>query len=707
VRAFVAAVLALVLGLSIPYAASPANAASTGQMDIDCDTNAELLASLQALSPSRIRKFGDGASAVWVIGDLTPGNDDLQSDDDILFKSIASTGACVVSKGTALDLGAGLNSVNLLRGDYGMYPVAGSGSFTLTSAGADPVAVTIYVDACSLAGSGISQDPWRVASKTDFREIANTIDPQSCVSSGHYLQTADIVLDDFALDQVPAGFSGVYDGDHYGVVLARNTSVPTKGWGNDLASGGPVGLFVSIIGGTVRKLRLSGEIVSAQETVGGLAQHTGGDAVISEVSSEVTITSVNSATVGGIVGEFVAGDSRVQYSRYVGTMESTTATSGCVILGGIVGERESEVDLEALPPVTAGARLVEIRDSYSRASFTVNSQSLSCPGLWVGGLVGYLDTPIEGGSAMFVRNYSASSVNDGCVASCATPAELHFGSLAGRDELAWNTVWVSNFYQQGGGFTKPYGGAAVSAAYIGSRPVAVSLSAALLKYIATYQSKEAGSTQLPSGSSDLVEAASNRSSVQEQDYRWAIEPIIVQTFVPSSYAASPSVGELGTLTEQRNYLNRNRYPSATPMATATYLTKRLAGTTDLTLVSAHRGRDAATTSDYPLLGRVWDICDDYPTLVWEEEDSCTGGGGGNNSAGNNGDDSNPGGLSDAEYAEFLRSGLTLADFLARRLAATGPSDAALGLVGLSAALLGLVGAALVLIARRQVSRKPR
>jgi hypothetical protein len=41
------------------------------------------------------------------------------------------------------------------------------------------------------------------------------------------------------------------------------------------------------------------------------------------------------------------------------------------------------------------------------------------------------------------------------------------------------------------------------------------------------------------------------------------------------------------------------------------------------------------------------------------------------------------------------------------LAATGPSDTALGLGGLSAVLMGLVGAALLLIARRQVSRKPR
>jgi hypothetical protein len=234
----------------------------------------------------------------------------------------------------------------------------------------------------------------------------------------------------------------------------------------------------------------------------------------------------------------------------------------------------------------------------------------------------------------------------------------------------------------------------------------VSLSAALLKSIATYQSKEAGSTQLPSGLSDLSGIASTPTALAEQDYRWAIEPIIVQTFVPSSYDRTDPVDSVGSADEQLNFWNRNLYPN-TPMATATYLTKRLAGTTDLTLVSAHGGRDAATTTDYPVVGRVWDVCDDYPTLVWEEEDSCTGGGGGNNSAGNNGDDSNPGGLSDAEYAEFLRSGLTLADFLARRLAATGPSDAALGLGGLSAVLLGLVGAALVLIARRQVSRKPK
>ncbi len=252
-------------------------------------------------------------------------------------------------------------------------------------------------------------------------------------------------------------------------------------------------------------------------------------------------------------------------------------------------------------------------------------------------------------------------------------------------------MWVSNFYQQGGGFTKTYGGAAV-ADYDGLNPSAVSLSQAEMKKISSYQSDKA-----------------QQSLGGDSDYRWAIEPIIVQTFVPSSYAASPSVGVLGTSTEQRNYLNRNLYPSATPMAEATYLTKRLAGTTNLNLASAHRGRDAATTTDYPRLGRVWDICNDYPTLVWEEENSCSGGGGGDDFRGDDDDDDNenPGGLSDAEYAEFLKSGLTLEEFLSRRLAATGSSATALGFGGLSALLLGVVGAGLMVFARRQELRRSR
>lgn len=215
-------------------------------------------------------------------------------------------------------------------------------------------------------------------------------------------------------------------------------------------------------------------------------------------------------------------------------------------------------------------------------------------------------------------------------------------------------------------------------------PEAPGLSASVLRTLSTYQSRESSTTSgQPSGDSDLSDLAST-GTLAGQDYRWAIEGGNVQTFVPSGYG-TPS-----------NFLTRTRFSD-----TSISLSYRTKGAGDL---NVHGGSDARTVTGYPPLGRVWEICansnNGYPFLVWEELDcSASGGGGGDSSGGN------PGGLSDAEYAEFLRSGLSLADFLARRLAATGPSDAALGLGGLSAVLFGLVGAALVLIARRQVLRK--
>jgi len=261
---------------------------------------------------------------------------------------------------------------------------------------------------------------------------------------------------------------------------------------------------------------------------------------------------------------------------------------------------------------------------------------------------------------------------------------------------------VSNFYKAQAWSNTGDGGAILALSnnnYDGSgNPESVPLADSLLKSMTTYQSAEASAGgDVPSGLADLSATS---------DYRWAIEQINVQTFVPSTYAASPSGVNLGSASEQSDYANRNLYPAAVPMATASYLRKRLAGTTDLTDVTLSRGSDAATADDYPLLGRVWDICDDYPTLVWEEQTSCTGSSGGSSgssdsssssSSSSSSASSNPGGLSDADYAAFLASGLTLEQFLAARLAATGP-DGALLVGGGSLALLFLAAGAIILVA---------
>jgi hypothetical protein len=168
----------------------------------------------------------------------------------------------------------------------------------------------------------------------------------------------------------------------------------------------------------------------------------------------------------------------------------------------------------------------------------------------------------------------------------------------------------------------------------------------------------------------------------EQDYRWAIEAGSVGTFVPSSYV------------DESDFLTRALFTDTT--VEKEY---RVRGAGDLFV---HGGADSETVTGYPSLGRVWEICanenNGFPVLVWEER-TCSGGG--------TASGGNPGGLSDAEYAEFLRSGLTLEQFLARRLAATGAPAEALGQGLVVAALLAAAGLGLILGRRRLKSVNAR
>jgi hypothetical protein len=180
---------------------------------------------------------------------------------------------------------------------------------------------------------------------------------------------------------------------------------------------------------------------------------------------------------------------------------------------------------------------------------------------------------------------------------------------------------------------------------------------------------------LPSAESDLLVANSALGDLSEQDYRWAIEAGSVGTFVPSSYS------------NESEFSSRELFTDTT--VPQSY---RVRGAGDLLV---HGGADSEIVTGYPSLGRVWEICTNenngFPVLVWEER-TCSGGG---SAAGGN-----PGGLSDAEYAEFLRSGLTLEQFLARRLAATGAPAEALGQGLIVAALLAAAGLGLILGRRR-------
>lgn len=657
--------VALVLGL-LPFGAASAQAADLGVVSIDCDA-------------------ADIAGATIV---ATGG-----VGDTFVIDNTGTTDNCVITA-TALLTGeeadhdsAGAGVVTPGGGNSGSITVVASGTFTISSSGTGTPARSFVIDACSLEGSGVAANPWRVGTQADFQKIGNTTSPESCTLSGHYLQTGNLTLNDWSNDRVVGDFSGVYDGDHYSIMLGASNG--SSDWDYETrSSGGPTGLFEHLEGGTIKKVSLSGTIVTvSSEPVGALAKAASLGAVISEVSSGVTIVSKDpDPVVGGIVGEFILGNVRIQYSRSNATIQwGPIDPAASTYLGGLVGYANPQ----------SSAHFFEIRDSYSRAEFSLDT-TLADQRVGVGGLVGGINdqqgspTPLV--PFYFVRNYSVATIDDSCTIGGGVLCDrVEAGALVETYRSA--TVYVSNFFRVGGGFTTAVDGGTQPAAYDGSgNPVAAPLSVALLKSISTYQSAEDGSSEVPDGASGLA---------ADSDFRWAIEPINVQTFVPSSYAASPAVGSLGTASEQSDYTNRGRYPDADPMATASYLRERLAGTTDLTDVTLSRGSDAATTDNYPRLGRVWDICDDYPTLVWEEQTSCTGSGGGSSGSSSSSASTNPGGLSDAEYAEYLASGLTLEQFLAARLAATGVPSSALSLgFGAMLALLGL-GVALVWVTRRE------
>lgn len=611
----------------------------------------------------------------------------------VLATSVA-TAANTAEQGVADDVtGTAPNLVIEAQGVVTLTIVA-SGTFSIQSSGAGDDPQTFVIDSCSLSGAGVESDPWRVGSQADFQLIGDSTGTNSCTLGGHYLQTENLdssgsgILDSYLDDRVAGVFTGTYDGDHYNISLG-GTGI--NGWNYDGGAGfsGRTGLFAQVSGGTIKRVRIGGNIRSGSADAAGLVVLLQNGGVVSEVSSSVVIRSDNeSPKIGGIVAKTGAGAARVQYSRSSANIFWDPGTpSGVTALGGIIG---------TLPDLTSGVE--EVRDSYYRGSITIDSTDVTSSGdnVYIGGIVGQED---DGNPGLYVRTYSVGSATDSCenpsgsdVCADSSSGNLRAGALTGNNQ---GGTYVANFFLASGLFQAATGSGTAVASYTAANPIAVPVSSGVMESIATFQSKESGTTSgAPSGSSDLA---------AESDFRWAIEEISASTFVPSNYDQDGDTG--GTAVEISNYQLRTSY-SDTDL-TKEYRTKR-AG---IDLTTAHGGTDPAEVTGYPALGRVWDICDEYPTLVWEERNSCSGSGGGSSSSPSTSpstaDLANAAGLTEAEYAEFLASGLTLEQFKAARLAATGPDGALLvGSGSLALLFLGVGATILVALGReRRLQRR--
>jgi hypothetical protein len=690
-----------------------AAAATPGGFTVDCTDATTLTDSTpildSSLQPLVNRVVSGDQNDTFVITNSGSGTCTVTIvDATVLTGPSATTNGSTVTLGVA---GSGSESATFII-------QTASGGYTITSTGGSAVVFGIDTDDCSLAGAGIESAPFLVGEAADFQLIGEG----SCGLAAHYLQTDDLDsggsgnLVNYALDHVNGTFTGTYDGDHYRIGLAGTWVAGTRSTGASF--GNIVALFPTVVDGTIKRVRIGGNIHSSSTTVvgglvGSFSATSAGSAVISEVRSSVAIfASGDGVVVGGMVGKM--GDTAtkehglIQYSAVTGPIEwvtpnATDKTSGAT-LGGMIGSVE-------------GTGTQEIRDSYSQVAITFTSASLNVSGannprIYAGGLVGAEDTG-TGVNVNLVRSYSVSPITDECVGGACVTLDSsiptrYSGGLVGRVRDATYTDWVSNFYESGGlASSNAVGvqtGIGQPSKYDGSgNPVAVPLSASRMKQIATYttfEGNDGSPTDLPGGSAMPADATT--------DYRWAIEEISAYTFVPSSYDVSGSGADEGSESEISDFENRVVYASNSgPSGTRFYRTLR-GGDLSANNVEGRADIDPVSVENYPTIGRVWDICDDYPTLVWENVNSCGGGGGsgGGSSSPSTADLALAAGLTEAEYAAYLASGLTLEQFLAARLAATGPNGALL-VGGGSLTLLFLAAGAAILVALRRECRLGR
>jgi len=537
---------------------------------------------------------------------------------------------------------------------------------------------------------GTASNPWTVSSAGDFALVG----VGHCGLGGHYLQTASFSVDtSTAAGRVDGTFTGVYNGDHRQITLA---------------GGSDRGLF-STVSGTIKKLQLGGGIVADYNNAADPNNHLVGSLVrlleggtISEVGSVVNIQ-VSSANAGLLIGGLVgqsegSADGLIQYSFFAGDLDIEPGGNGASI-GGLVGRRdgfENPGDLW-------------IRDSYARANIAYGTfGSVSA-----GGIVGDSISLV----VRFIRTYAAGSFEE--KRPCTPCGNLFFreGGLLGDSTDSRNLTFVSAFWLEPVGVnavgdfgTEELGRNVQPSRYASGLPVAVPVSAQTLSTLSTFQSRE-GSGALagqPSGVSDLVVAASPKTgsapfALTEADYRWAIENDVttfvaqrreVVDVVAGETASDIPISRRGETVDYSKSFNRLLW-SNSPVPDAQYRTQ---GRLD-------------TVSNYPPLGRVWEICSSvnngFPVLVWEEH-NCSSGGTGGGGADRNRDKpadtelaaALAAGLSGAELQAFLASGLTLEQWLAQRLAATGTPGEALGLGVLIAGVLTMVGLSLLFLRRR-------
>jgi hypothetical protein len=317
------------------------------------------------------------------------------------------------------------------------------GALLPVAVGVSPASATT----CTLSGEGTSVSPWLVSSPADLAKVG--VSP--CVLSGHYLQTAEIVLTVPAAGQSNhtsiGAFTGVYDGDNKSISnMTIVASTPNQGMFTQITGSGAVVKNLVLKDISVKSAGsgiggLAGQVLSRARVenvhiAGGTVQQTGAanagvGGLVGSLNTSSVLASSSSATVtsqgyktGGLVGAALNSPGSIADSFATGNVSGAD-----LYTGGLVGELDGITEITrsyatgdvtqsstvSLIPISnsdgvggliGGVRggAPAIRDSYATGNVTLLAVATSVSGV-VGGLVGYLGSS----GATVERSYSTGA----------------------------------------------------------------------------------------------------------------------------------------------------------------------------------------------------------------------------------------------------------------------------------------------------------
>ncbi len=272
-------------------------------------------------------------------------------------------------------------------------------------------------------GEGTESAPYEIASKDDFKALADFVKDGKTTEGVFFKQTADI---DFAAAEITpvgdgASFKGTYDGAGYKLssykivasIAVTDTNYPCAA------------LFTQIAGATIKNVNVVGakvELTTAgNDSVAAIVGRATSGSKISACTVDATSVITGTANVGGIVG--LLDGSTVEYCTNSAAVSSANST-GNNSAGGIVG-------------FTAGTTSVKYCVNNGAVTLTYPEGSSNTI-LNAGGILGYANgTPVD----YCVNNGAVTGINN------INKNRLCVGGVVGRYRTTKGTT--SNSYNTG------------------------------------------------------------------------------------------------------------------------------------------------------------------------------------------------------------------------------------------------------------------